>query len=207
MYVFSRIRRINNAHGRAAMAAAAEAATRASEIIGMPVALWTPVLSAGIGTVVWSTTAEHLADLQAADDAITGSNEFMDWVEQNDSLFIGSLDDSVLQVLHGNVTGDPPAYVNVTRAVAAPGSVSEAMEMGLQLTEVVERITGVATTFGSYVTGTFGELAWAGALPDLQAAEAANAAMAASDELRKLIDSAGHVYQPGVTSMLLRRLN
>src|SRR5262249_10526286 len=154
-----------------AMAAAAQAASRASEIIGLPVALWTPVFSAGIGTVIWSSTAEHLADLEAADDAVTGSSEFMDWVEQNDALFVGSVDDSVLEVLHGTVAGDPPAYVTVTRAVAAHGSVSEAMGMGVQLAEVVERITGVPTTFGTYVTGPFGEMAWAGALPDLHAAE------------------------------------
>jgi len=189
------------------MAVAMEAATRASDIMGMPVSLWTPVFSAEINTAVWTATAEHLSAFETGGDALANSADFMDWIEQNDSMFQGSVDDAVLQIVSGSATPDePPAYVNVTRAVAANGSVTEAMTMGVELAQVVERVTGMPMVFGTYVTGSYASVAWGAAVSDLDAAEAANAAMAASDELRKLIDSAGHVYQPGVTGTLLRRL-
>ena len=207
MYLFSRVRRINPAHARAALAVATEAATRASDIMGMPVGLWTPVFSSEINMVIWTATAEHISAFETGGDALAGSAEFMDWIEENDSMFQGSVDDSVLQIVSGSVTSDnQPAYATVTQAVAANGSVGDAMTIGVELAEVVERVTGLPMIFGSYLTGAYASVAWAAALSDLDTAEAANAAMAASDELRKLIDSAGHVYQPGVTQVMLRRL-
>lgn len=85
MYLFARRRRINLAQGRAAMAAAVEACTRATEITGNSIWVWTPVLSPDVGTAVWSARVEHLDELTTADDQLTGSSDFAEWVEQNDS--------------------------------------------------------------------------------------------------------------------------
>jgi hypothetical protein len=206
MYLFARRRRINPARGRAAVGVALEGATRVREATGLTVWVWSPVLSAEFGTMVWSTRVEHLAELEAADDKLM-SSEFGDWIEQNDGMFTGPTEDSVLQVLHGTPSDQPGAYVQVARAVCANGAMSEAMGFGTEIAEAASRITGLQTMFGSSVTGPFGGVAWLTGVADLGAVEAANAALAADDEWRKLMDRAGHAFQAGVTTSLLRRLN
>jgi hypothetical protein len=207
MYLFARRRRINPAQGSAAISMALEAATRARELTGLTIWAWTPVLSPEVGTVAWSTRTEHLDELQAADDKLTGSSEFTEWVEQNDSLFLGPIEDSVLQVIHGAPTDQPGAYVQVARAICANGAMSEAMGFGVDIAELASRLTGLTTIFGATVAGAYGAVAWLTGAPDLGAIETANAALMADDEWRKLIDRAGHAFQPGATTSFLRRLN
>jgi hypothetical protein len=206
MYLFGRTRRVNPAHTRAAMAVAVEAGGRASEIIGRPVFTWANVLSANLGTVAWTARFDHLDEITAADDAIVGNAEFSDWVEQNDSLFSGHTEDLLNQVIHNAPTGEPGAYVSVAVAVAANGSFSEAMAMGVEIADTATRITGQQTMFVASVTGPYGGVGWLTSTPDLGAVEAANEALAGNEEWLKLIDRAGHAYQPGVTSSILRRL-
>src|SRR5262245_17343658 len=117
MYLFARRRRINPAQGRAAVGVALEAATRARALTGLEIWVWNPVLSPELGTLAWSTRVDHLQELQAADDKLSSSNEWVEWIEHNDPLFQGPLEDSVLSVVHGTPSDQPGAYVQVTRAV------------------------------------------------------------------------------------------
>jgi hypothetical protein len=206
MYLFGRSRRVNPAHTRAAFGVAVEAGSRASGIIGRPVFTWTSVLSAELGTVMWTARFDHLDELTAADDAVMADNEFGDWVEQNDSLFSGHTEDVVSQVIHNPPTGEPGAYVSIARGVAANGSLSEAMAMGIEIADTASRITGQQTMFVAAVTGPYGGVAWLTSVPDLGAIEAANETLSTNEEWLKLIDRAGHAYQPGVTSSILRRI-
>ncbi len=207
MYLFARRRSINPARATAAVGMALEAATRAKEITGLATWVWNPVLSPDIGTVAWTARVEHLSELEAASDKLIGSSDFSEWIEQNDSLFLGPIEDSVLQVLHGTPSDQPAPYVQVVRALCAHGAISEAMSFGVEIAEVGSRLTGLQTMFGATVTGGYGGVGWLTGVPDLDAVEAANVALMADDEWRKLVDRAGHAFQPGVTTSLLRRLN
>lgn len=115
MYIFGRSRRINPAHGRAAVAVAIEAASRVNQIIELPVWVWSAVLSDDSGTLMWSSRVEHLDQLIATDDALVGSTDFADWVAANDGLFAGPYVDTVSEVLHGR----PP--VPPRRTCKSPG--------------------------------------------------------------------------------------
>jgi hypothetical protein len=97
--------------------------------------------------------------------------------------------------------------VQVARAICANGAMSEAMGFGVEIADVASRITGLQTIFGATITGAYGGVAWLTGAPDLAAVETANAALAADDEWRKVVDRAGHAFLPGVTTSLLRRLN
>jgi len=207
MYLFARRRRVNPAQARAAVGMALEAATRVREMTGLTTWVWTPVLSPDFGTMVWSARVEHLDELEAADDKLMSSPDFGDWIEKNDALFLGPLEDSVLQVIQGTPSDQPGAYVQVARATCANGAMTEAMGFGVEIAEVASRITGLQTMFGAALTGAYGAVAWLTGAGDLTAVETANAALAADDEWRKLVDRAGHAFQPGVASSLLRRLN
>jgi hypothetical protein len=207
MYLFARTRRINPAQARAAVALATEAAQRAGDITGLPIRLWTPVMSGDMNVMVWTGNAEHLVDFEVAGDKLAASNEFNDWIEQNDALFQGPFEDAVLQILHGSPAEEAPAYVLGTQAVPANGAYAEAFGIGVEIAETAQRITGLPMLFGSWLTGTFGGVGWVGGAPDLNAVETANAALAADDEWIKVIERAGHAFEAGGTSTLYRRLN
>ena len=66
---------------------------------------------------------------------------------------------------------------------------------------------GNVTSFVMPVVGEFGAVGWTTQLPDLPALEATQATLRASDEWLKLADRAGHAYQPGVITSLMRRLS
>jgi hypothetical protein len=206
MYLFARSRRVNPAQARAAFTVAVEGGGRAAEIIGRPVFTWASVLSANLGTVLWTARFDHLEEIMAADDATMADSAFGDFVEQNDSLFSGDTGDTVSQVIHNPPTGEPGAYVSITTAVAAHGSLSEAMAMGVELADTASRITGLPPMFVAAVTGPYGGFGWLTSAPDLGAIEAAEGALAGNEEWLKLVDRAGHAYQPGVTTSILRRL-
>jgi hypothetical protein len=206
MYLFGRSRRVNPAHTRAAMAVAVEAGSRASGIIGRPVFTWASVLSAELGTVLWTARFDHLDELTAADDAVMADSEFGDWVEQNDSLFSGHTEDVVSQVIHNPPTGEPGPYLTLVRAVAANGSLGEAMGLGVEIADAASRITGRQTMFVATVTGPYGGVGWITSVPDLAATEAANDALSSNEEWLKLVDRAGHAYAPGASTSILRRL-
>jgi hypothetical protein len=206
MYLFGRSRRVNPAHARAALAVAVEARARASEIIGRPVFVWTSVMSPELGTVMWTARFDHLDEIVAADDAVMANSEFGDWVEQNDSLFSGNTEDVVSQVIHNPPSGEPGAFISLVRAVAANGSFGEAMGLGVEIADTASRITGHPTMFVAPLTGPYGAMGWITSVPDLGALEAGNEALMGNEEWLKLIDRAGHAYETGAMSSILRRL-
>jgi hypothetical protein len=206
MYLFGRSRRVNPAQTRAALAMAVEGSARATAIVGRPVFAWASVMSADLGTVLWTARFDHLAEIVAADDAVMADKEFGDWVEQNDALFSGHTEDVVSQVISNPPMGEPGAFITVVRGVAANGSFGEAMGLGVEIADTASRITGQQTMFVATVTGPYGGVGWITSLPDLDAAEAGNEALSTNEEWLKLVDRAGHAYQPGVTSSILRRI-
>lgn len=131
----------------------------------------------------------------------------MSWVKANDELYVGEISDVVLEVVAGAPTAPPAPYVMVVRGVAAHGAVAEAVATGIELAETATRLTGNLTSFVMPVVGPFAGVGWTTQLPDLPSLEAGQATLRESDEWLKLADRAGHAYQPGVTSSLLRRLN
>ncbi len=206
MFIVSRRRGINQARGRAAVATAVEAGSRASEMLGMPVFVWSSIFSMDGAAVSWSARAEHLADAVAIDDTLFGDADFAQWVEENDGMFVGPTADSIWQVVHGAPTGPPKQYLQATRAVCGNGTVSDAMALGVELAEAAAGITGVPVMFVTGVTGAYGAVGWLSGVDDLADAEASNAALAADHDWLKLVDRAGHAFAPGTSSEMLRRI-
>jgi hypothetical protein len=108
--------------------------------------------------------------------------------------------------VHGAPTSEPKPFIAVTRAVAANGSLGEAMAVGVELAETLTRLTGHETMFMTPVTGEYGAVAWIVGADNLDEVEAVNATLAATDEWLKLVDRAGHCYAPGATTTMMRRL-
>ena len=153
MYLVGRNRVVNPASPWAAVAVAIEAGQRASQIIDRPVYTWARILGPDPLTVMWSARVDHLADVVVADDALAADDEFNDWTEQHNDLFVSPLVGVVSQVVHGAPTGEPKAFITVTSAVAANGALGEAMAIGVELAETLTTLTGQEAMFLAPVTG------------------------------------------------------
>ena len=206
MYLFSRTRRINTARGRAAMAKTVEIAARVSEISGYTISAWTTVFSPDFGTVRWTCRVEHLEELESINDKLAVSEDFGNMVEEADHLYSGPLQDSLVQLIHGAPTGDPPRYIQATTAQAANGSLVASLGLAVELAEAGSRITGQPTLVGTGVTGPYGQVVWISGAPDLATAEQANAALAADSSWAQLVDRASNVFQPGAATTMFRRI-
>jgi hypothetical protein len=206
MYLFSRRRHINTAKAREAMATAVEACPRVSQVTGWDVRVWATVHSPDITGLLWTTSFEHLEELAAGFDKLVVDEGWNDWLAQHDAEFVGPIDDNLLQVLHGAPGEQAPEYVQAVRAVCANGMLSRGIELGIELAQTAERITGVPVMFTSRVTGEYGGVAWISGAPDLATFETESAALAADASWAELLDRAGPAYQPGADTFLLRRL-
>jgi hypothetical protein len=207
MYMTGRSRRARTGRYAEASARAVETASRASALTRMTIFTWSTLLSDDTGTLYWTSRVDHLDELVRADETLSGSEDFMSWVNSSDELFVGELSDVVFEVISGAPTAPPAPYVMNIRGVAAPGALAEAVATGVELAETATRLTGNLTSFLMPVVGPYGGVAWTTQLPDLRALESAQATLRASDEWLKLADRAGHAYQPGITTSLMQRLS
>src|SRR3990170_3888776 len=121
MYIFARSRRLNPGSVRAGIAAAVEGGSKASELIGQPVFVWTSVLSPTVGTIVWSMRVDDLDELIGFGDTIAADDGFEEWVRSTDDLFSGPLTDSAAEVLAGEPTGPPADYLSVVAGKCGHG--------------------------------------------------------------------------------------
>jgi hypothetical protein len=206
MYIFARSRRLNPGSMRAGIAAAVEGGSKASELIGQPVFVWTSVLSPTVGTVVWSMRVDDLDTLMGYGDTIAEDDGFDEWVRSTEALFSGPLIDGVSEVLSGAPEGPPGDYLTVVSGTCANGSISEGMAIGVEIAETATRITGHRTMFSAAVAGAYGAVSWVTGAPDLATMAEANQKLSSDPEWLKLVDRAGHAYAQGVEGSILRRI-
>lgn len=206
MYLFSRRRQVNLASGRAALGMVVEGAHRASEISGLDVRAWSVVYSPEVGTVVWSARIEDLEQLEVANDKLQASNEFGDFVEQNDKLFSGPLQDNLSQVISGQFSAQIPEYITTVQARPSPGSLSNSVTLGIEIAEAASRITGIPTMLTSTITGPYGGLTWITGTQDLKTGAAAQERLMADPAWMALLERASSAYMPDAMQTILRRL-
>jgi hypothetical protein len=209
MYLFSRRVRIGPGHQRDAMEWALGQTEKVNTITGLPVSLYMQVYSPDVGAIGWTTFVPDLAALEAADDKLNADDEFISAVEKGAALTVGGADDTLAQVIHGEP--DPNRsieYVTVVRAVSATGNVARGLEIGVELAQRAEKITGTPTLFLAEVTGAFGGVSWATAHENVQALEAAQQALASDPSWAQYVDKeAAGVYaeEPSLTTQVIYR--
>jgi hypothetical protein len=124
-------------------------------------------------------------------------------------LTIGGPEDSLFQIVHGDV--DPNRsieYASVVEAVCANGKVSRGMEVGVEIAQRVERITGTPTWFVASTTGAYGGVGWISGHANIHEVDTAQTALASDSSFGEFVDrEAGSVYaaEPALTRQLLYR--
>ena len=192
MYLFTRAGRLAPGAFREGAAFVAAITEKVNQDTGLDVHTWAASMSPELGTVVWANFVESLEELEAAQDKLNVSDQFIELAEK----VTGARDPSA----------PLPSYVGVARAIAANGHVSEAMAAGVEIAEASTRITGIPTMFLADVTGDYGGCRWNTGYADIGGMERAEAALVADESWLKLIDRIGPAFQEGATQSIYRRL-
>ena len=189
MYLFSRRARLAPGNTRAAMTWATEITEKANQITDLTVSAFTSAFSPELGTVVWSTFAPDLASLEASNDKLLADDGYVVMIDEGSRLIQPNLDDALLQIAYGGV--DPNRrveYGTSVQAVCASGSVTRGLELGVEIAERAETITGVPSLFATGVTGPYGAVTWFSGFADIAEMERAQHALAADASFTRFID-------------------
>ena len=211
MYLFTRRVRIGLGQTRAAMEWALGQTDRVNKIVDLPVSLYMQVFSPDVGVLGWSTFAPDLASLEAAADKLNADDGFVSATDSGASFVVGGADDLVAQVLHG--VPDPARqieYVTTVRTICASGALARGMELGVEIAQRAEKITGSPTLFVADSTGNYGGVGWITGHADIKAVDAAQQALAADAGWLKFLDKevkGTYADELGAsTQLLFRRL-
>jgi hypothetical protein len=189
MYLFSRRARLAPGNTRAAMTWATDITEKANQITDLSVSAFTSTFSPEVGTVVWSTFAPDLASLEAANDKLLADDGYVVMIDEGSRLIESNIDDALLQIVHGEV--DPSRrveYATTVQAVCASGSVARGMELGVEIAQRVENITGVPSLFATGVTGPYGSVSWFSGFADAREMDRAQQALSADASFARFID-------------------
>jgi hypothetical protein len=208
MYLFTRAGRLAPGAIREGMSFVTAITERVHQDTALDVHTWGASMSPELGTVVWATFVERLEDLEAAEDKLAVSEQYLDLAIQGSTLFAGPLRDGLATIVSGQIdqSGPLPSYVTVARATAANGKLSEAMAAGVEIAETATRITGVPTSFMVDATGAYGGCRWNTGHPDIASVERAEAALMADQSWLALLDRVGTAYQAGASQSMYRRI-
>jgi hypothetical protein len=208
MYLFTRSGRFLPGSVREAMTFVGTITEKVHQETGLETHAWMASMSPELGTCVWATFVESLEELEAAEDKLAVSDQFVELAEQGARLFAGPLTDGLATVVHGQ--RDPsaplPSYVTVARAQAANGKVAGAMSGGIEIAEAATRITGIPTMFLADATGPYGGCRWTSGHADIGSVQQTEAALQADTGWLELIDRIGPCYAQGASQSVYRRL-
>jgi len=209
MYLFSRRVRIGGGQTRAAMEWALGQTEKVNRITGLQVSLYTQVYSPEVGSIGWSTFVPDLATLEAAGDKLNVDDDFVSGTDKGAALIDGGAEDTLAQVISG--APDPTRqieYVTAVHTVCATGNLARGMELGVEIAQRAEKITGTPTLFLADVTGIYGGVGWVSGHENIQALEAAQQKLASDASWAKYLDKevkGTYADEPGHTTQLIYR--
>jgi hypothetical protein len=209
MYLFSRRVRIGGGQTRAAMEWALGQTEKVNRITGLQVSLYTQVYSPEVGSIGWSTFVPDLATLEAAGDKLNVDDDFVSATDKGAALTVGGAEDTLSQVLSGAPDPSRPIeYVTGVHTVCATGNLARGMELGVEIAQRAEKITGTPTLFLADVTGIYGGVGWVSGHENIQALEAAQQKLASDASWAKYLDKevkGTYADEPGHTTQLIYR--
>jgi hypothetical protein len=209
MYLFTRRARLAPGNTRDAMTWATSITEKVNQITGLNVGLFAQTFSPEVGLLSWSTFIPDLTTLESANDKLLVDDGYVSMVDAGAKFALGGADDALLQIVYGEP--DPNRqieYATTVQAVCASGSLTRGIELGVEIAQRAEKITGTPTLFATGATGTYGSVGWISGHADVGAMERAQQALAADTKFGEFIDkSVRGVYNedPSETRQLIYR--
>jgi len=189
MYLFTRSVRFAPGHLADSMAWAVGMADRVNTGTDLDVRLFSRVFSPGLGTVAFATFVEGLQALHDANDALMGDAGYLAAVDEGAAFIDSNPDDALLQIVHG--APDPSravTYVSTVRTVIANGMIQRGVDVGVQISQHAEKVTGVPTLFGVSMSGPYGSVGWTTGYESVQHFQDAEGALTTDPEWLALLD-------------------
>lgn len=215
MYLYSRRGRMTGASQHAALAWSTTIAEKTAQVTGLPINVYSQILSPQVGTMVFGTMVPDIPTLETAWDKLLVDEGYNDLVEQGLHYFIpGTFDDSVALCVHPangpDVSPRDIEYLSVVNSTINPGHHRQALELGVRLAQRVEKVAGVPAMFLTEGTGSFGGVAWVLGLRDAAELERAQMSIYSDEQFLKMLDeecnTAFSAVPEASTQTLLRRL-
>lgn len=187
---------------------AVEVAEAFEDATGRQINVWTSVAGGIAGHYSWGYQVDGSADVIANSMTAMADRTYLAKVEEGRQYFDGHPRDTIYRA-YGKLTEDRTRVGNVamiTQATAKAGSLGHAVGWGIEISEYVQRLTGVYNVLLSSPAGSFSQLTWMGIAKDAAQADEADRRMRTDDEYLKLISRGGEFFQDGSghTQLFLR---
>ena len=213
MFIFSRTTKLGKGVSgpgflRAQMKWTFDLTDKFNEINPEVMRLWTNTMSPANGTYVWSSWANDLADLEEQNHRLAADEEFLALVAEGAEYTSEVAHDSVFEVLYSPAEGDIDAvpFVIITRAVAAPGQIARATELGVAIAERSTAASGSPTYFTEALTGPVGTFEWIRLASSIEELQASYATLKSDPEMADLDQQSASVFAEGTQDRrILRR--
>lgn len=159
MYIFSRTTTAAIGKQREATVAAVAIAGTVQNVTGQEIKVMAAHFGAPQGTIMWTTTVESHAQRQTMLEALGADQGFLDEAASNAGLYMTSTEDRISRFLSPPVAATGKFYI-ITRASMLEGKYAEAIEFGLEISDYVQKQTGMAGAFLKPSFGGFGDVVW-----------------------------------------------
>jgi hypothetical protein len=210
MYLFTRSARLRAGHLQESLAWAVKITEKVNQVSEVGATLWSPFASPAIRSLTWVAMIEDLAVIEATDAKLMADPGYLALAEEGAAFATDSgIDDSLWQILYADpeAASSAPQYVNLVTAVLAPGHSVRGIELGVEIAQRAQQITGRPTSFSIAETGAYGAVEWAGLADSIQQVQAARQALTADQEFARLLDTeASTAYLPEATQAIVRRI-
>ena len=190
MYLFTRTARPTKGGPRAPIEWAVGITEKVNQIVDFQVSLYTRVFSPQAGTLVWGAVVEDLQELETGNAKLLVDDGFIAEAERGTQFGDQGFDDQLMTILHGqpDPSAGPPAYASTVSTVIAPGKFARGAELGVEIAQRVEAISGAWTMFGMDQTGTYGGARWITGYADVKQLEQAEQAVNDDASFLKFVD-------------------
>jgi hypothetical protein len=171
-----------------------------ADATGRDITLWGAMFGAPLGSMVYSTWVEGIADLQKLDAVLADDATYHERLAAGRQYAGPPAEDNIGQPVYGAPAGGPPpvgALASVTTAVMAAGRYGDAIAWGVDVSRHVEEVTGIATMFLTNEFGPFGRVTWVAVMPDATAADSSLAAISGDADYLAKLHAAGDLFVEG----------
>lgn len=204
MYVFSRSIRLANGNTRDAVTWVASITEKVNQITDLNVAVWQTVFSRELGRLAWVSFVEDLGQLETADAKLQADDAFVAEVDRGAAFTVGGADDVLGQVIHGSP--DPERQVQYATTVGTlmvPGKFVRGIELGVEIAERAQQITGEPTMLVGAVTGDYAAIQWITAYDSVHGMQIAGEKLNANPSFVHFLDNeVPGVYESGLNATL-----
>jgi hypothetical protein len=205
MYIFSRRVTARPDQLAQGLAAAVEIGQKASTVAGRPIGVYHARFGAPMGSILYSTRVETMAELEAMTNKMSADKKYAEWIAPMRAMFTPP-EDAVVSIISSSITAPGARYVSGTMAIPANGKVAAAVEFGVKVQSHMSN-AGFKSAFGSYPFGPYGALQWLTALDSWAELDKLNGFFATDPGFAAFLVEAGTLFVEGsATNTLVEKI-